>query len=123
MTEFLKEPKIHKKSKKTGVRKEPLAISSGMEQFTLLGDGGSFNDRTTKSVYTTQAKNGGKQMGSEEKKAAVHEEIKKVNQLHAHSTYATHRIRVLNKILQLLSVQRTTSQDEELELLFAGLSI
>ncbi|KAI3737515.1 hypothetical protein L2E82_27519 [Cichorium intybus] len=91
-----------------------------MERFTLLGDGGSFNHRTIKSVYTTQAKNGGKQMGSEEKNAAVHEEIKKVNQLPAHSTYATHRIRVLNKILQLLSVQRTTSQDKELELLFAG---
>ncbi|KAI3780016.1 hypothetical protein L2E82_09851 [Cichorium intybus] len=45
-------------------------------------------------------------MGSEEKKAAVHEEIKKVNQLPAHNTYATHRIWVLNKILQLLSVQR-----------------
>ncbi|KAI3780013.1 hypothetical protein L2E82_09838 [Cichorium intybus] len=44
-------------------------------------------------------------MGSEEKKAAVHEEIKKVNQLPAHNTYATHRIWVLNKILQLLSVQ------------------
>ncbi|KAI3507396.1 hypothetical protein L1887_22381 [Cichorium endivia] len=91
-----------------------------MERFTLLGDGSSFNHRTIKSVYTTQAKNGGKQMGSEEKKAAVHEEIKKVNQLPAHSTYATHRIRVLNKILQPLSVQRTTSQDEEPMLLFAG---
>ncbi|KAI3508343.1 hypothetical protein L1887_23349 [Cichorium endivia] len=44
-------------------------------------------------------------MGSEEKKAAVHEEIKKVNQLPANSTYATHRIRVLNKILQPLSVR------------------
>ncbi|KAI3525242.1 hypothetical protein L1887_03917 [Cichorium endivia] len=69
-----------------------LAISLGMEQFTLLEGGSSFNDRTIKSVYTTQEKSGGKQMVSEEKKAAVHEEIKKVNQLPAHSTYATHRI-------------------------------
>ncbi|CAI9283601.1 unnamed protein product [Lactuca saligna] len=96
-----------------------LATKSGMEQFTL----GSFEDPSMQSVYTTQPKSGGKLMGPKEKKAAVHEEIKKVNQLPAHSTYATHRMRVLNKILQLLSVQRTTSQDEELELLFAGLSI
>ncbi|CAL5402947.1 unnamed protein product [Camellia sinensis] len=61
-------------------------------------------------------------MGCEEKKAAVHEEMKRINKLPANSTYATHRLRVLNKILQLLSIQRTTSQ-EELELLFAGLSI
>ncbi|KAI3825768.1 hypothetical protein L1987_07395 [Smallanthus sonchifolius] len=87
-----------------------LAFDSSMEQFNLLEG-------------STQAKNGGKQIGNEEKKAAVHEEIKKVNQLPAHSTYATHRMRVLNKILQLLSVQRTISQDEELQLLFAGLSI
>lgn len=76
-----------------------------MEQFNLLEGNGSFNDPTRQSVHMNRAKNGGKQMGSEEKKAAVHEEIKKVNQLPAHSTYATHRMRVLNKILQLLSVQ------------------
>ncbi|XP_024976705.1 uncharacterized protein LOC112514456 [Cynara cardunculus var. scolymus] len=95
-----------------------------MEQFNLLEGSGSFNDPTIQSVHRTQeVKNGGKQTGCQDKMTAVHEEIKKVNQLPAHSTYATHRMRVLNKILQLLSVQRTTSQDEELELLFAGLSI
>ncbi|PWA35570.1 hypothetical protein CTI12_AA133380 [Artemisia annua] len=98
-----------------------------MEQFNLLEGNGSFNDDHTMQsddVHMTQAVNkGGKQLGNEEKKAAVHEEIKKVNMLPAHSTYATHRMRVLNKILQLLSVQRSISQDEELELLFAGLSI
>ncbi|XP_076939439.1 uncharacterized protein LOC143608167 [Bidens hawaiensis] len=90
-----------------------------MEQFNLLEGSGSFNEPMVQSDRTTQVKTG----GNEEKKAAVHEEIKKVNQLPAQSTYAAHRIKVLNKILQLLSVQRTVSQDEELELLFAGLSI
>ncbi|XP_071703459.1 uncharacterized protein [Rutidosis leptorrhynchoides] len=94
-----------------------------MEQFNLLEGNNSFNDHTIQSVQMNHAKNEVKQMGIEEKKTAVNEEIKKVNQLPAHSTYATHRMRVLNKILHLLSVQRTTSQDEELELLFAGLSI
>ncbi|KAI3717866.1 hypothetical protein L1987_69761 [Smallanthus sonchifolius] len=94
-----------------------------MEQFNLLEGSDSFNDPTMRSDRMKQVNNGGKQIGNEEKKAAVHEEIKKVNQLPAHSTYATHRMWVLNKILQLLSVQRTISQDEELELVFAGLSI
>ncbi|KAK9085134.1 hypothetical protein Sjap_025545 [Stephania japonica] len=49
--------------------------------------------------------------------------MERVNKLPAQSSYATHRMRVLNKLLQLLSIQRTQSQDEELELLFAGLSI
>ncbi|KAK9268628.1 hypothetical protein L1049_000385 [Liquidambar formosana] len=62
-------------------------------------------------------------MGHEEKKAAVQEEMGRMNQLPAHSSYATHRLRVLNKLLQLMSIQRTASQDEELELLFAGLSL
>ncbi|CAN4075512.1 unnamed protein product [Withania somnifera] len=60
---------------------------------------------------------------SEGKRGAVHEELKRVTRLPPSSAYATHRMRILNKILQLLSVQRTTSQDEELELLFSGLSI
>ncbi|KAL2472846.1 uncharacterized protein Fot_48582 [Forsythia ovata] len=69
-------------------------------------------------------KNVWKQMGNEEKKtAAVNEEMSRLNRLPANSSYASHRLRVLNKILQLLSIQRTTSQDEELELLFAGLHI
>ncbi|CAI0439074.1 unnamed protein product [Linum tenue] len=62
-------------------------------------------------------------MGNEEKKAVVHEEVKRMYKLPANSSYATHRLRVLNKILQLLSAQRTISQDEELELLFAGLRL
>ncbi|KAG8386270.1 hypothetical protein BUALT_Bualt03G0131600 [Buddleja alternifolia] len=64
-----------------------------------------------------------KQIGSGEREAAVQEEIKRMNRLPPHSSYASHRLRVLNKIQQLLSVQRTTSQDEELELLFSGLHL
>ncbi|XP_065862178.1 uncharacterized protein [Euphorbia lathyris] len=62
-----------------------------------------------------------KQMGNEEKAAAVHDEMQRMNKLPPNSSYVTHRLRVLNKILQLLSIKRTVSQEEELELLFAGL--
>ncbi|KAJ9671741.1 hypothetical protein PVL29_025447 [Vitis rotundifolia] len=57
------------------------------------------------SRTSTQAQHQWKQMDSEGKKAAVHEEMKRMNQLPANSTYATHRLRVLNKILQLTSIQ------------------
>ncbi|ESR65218.1 hypothetical protein CICLE_v10010683mg [Citrus x clementina] len=62
-------------------------------------------------------------MGNEEKKAAVQEEVKRMNKLPANSAYASHRLRVLNKILQLMSQPRTSSKEKELELLFAGLSL
>ncbi|XP_021894649.1 uncharacterized protein LOC110812232 [Carica papaya] len=75
------------------------------------------------SKTSVQSKGRWRQMGSEERKAAVHEEIMRMNQLPASSSYAVHRRRVLNKVLQLLSIQRTVSQEEELELLFAGLSL
>ncbi|KAL3536155.1 hypothetical protein ACH5RR_004616 [Cinchona calisaya] len=45
------------------------------------------------------------QKGLEEKKAAVDEEISRMNKLPPNSSYATHRLRVLNKILHLLSIQ------------------
>ncbi|XP_054811389.1 uncharacterized protein LOC129312732 isoform X1 [Prosopis cineraria] len=54
-----------------------------------------------------------KQMWSEQKQAAVHEEISRMNQLPAKSTYVAHRMRVLNKILQLISIQRTAEQERE----------
>ncbi|XP_020085652.1 uncharacterized protein LOC109708357 [Ananas comosus] len=60
---------------------------------------------------------------NEDKRAAVHDEIARVNQLPSNSSYAVHRMRVLNKLLQLMSIQRTVAQDEELELLFASLNI
>lgn len=46
-----------------------------------------------------------KKMGPVEKEASVHEEMKRMQKLPANSTYVTHRLRVLNKILQLLSIQ------------------
>ncbi|TKY66582.1 hypothetical protein E2542_SST09458 [Spatholobus suberectus] len=64
-----------------------------------------------------------KQMWSEKKQVAVHDEIKRMNQLPVNSAYVTHRLKVLNKILQLMSIQRTISEEQELELLFAGLSL
>lgn len=54
---------------------------------------------------------------------AVHEEIRRMSRLPANSSYVAHRLLVLNKILQLMSIQRTVSQEKELELLFAGLSL
>lgn len=87
------------------------------------------------------------------KKSAIHAEMARVNQLPPNSSYAVHRMRVLNKILHLMAIeaslitlfelqklfisvgcfscsflfcsgsQRSRSQDEELELLFAGLSL
>ncbi|KAL6878528.1 hypothetical protein ACP4OV_012698 [Aristida adscensionis] len=59
----------------------------------------------------------------EDREAAIDAEIARLNKLPAHSSYATHRMKVLNKLRHLLSIKRTTSQDEELELLFASLSI
>ncbi|XP_073025348.1 uncharacterized protein [Primulina eburnea] len=64
-----------------------------------------------------------KQIWNDEKRASVREEMKRMSTLPANSSYAAHRLRVLNKILNLISLQRTASQDEELELLFAGLHI
>ncbi|XP_022139403.1 uncharacterized protein LOC111010342 [Momordica charantia] len=75
------------------------------------------------SKVSAPPKNNWKQMGHEETTVTVHQEMKRVQQLPSNSAYATHRFRVLNKILQLLSIQRTASQEEELELLFAGLSL
>ncbi|CAL0303800.1 unnamed protein product [Lupinus luteus] len=59
----------------------------------------------------------------EKKQAAVHEELKRMRRLPRNSTYSAHRIRVLNKALQLILSQRTESQEHELELLLAGLSL
>lgn len=46
-----------------------------------------------------------KQMGNVEKKAVVNEEIKRMQRLPPTSSYASHRLRVLNKLHQLLSLQ------------------
>ncbi|CAN8259463.1 unnamed protein product [Cochlearia groenlandica] len=63
------------------------------------------------------------EMGCEEKSRLIQEEIKRVRLLPSNSVYAVHRIKVLNKINELLSVQRTLSQEKELELLFTQLSL
>ncbi|XP_077220014.1 uncharacterized protein LOC143854113 [Tasmannia lanceolata] len=81
-------------------------------------------DRTKDSGNnSSQATGNWKPIGCEEKRAAVHVEMERVNKLPANSSYATHRLRVLNKVLHLISIQRTASQNEELELLFAGISL
>lgn len=68
-------------------------------------NGGGVLGQTTESITSTHSKVRGKQIQNEEKKAVVHEEMKRMNQLPPNSTYATHRLRVLNKILQLMSIQ------------------
>lgn len=83
--------------------------------------GGKTLNQPKSSLTSPHSKDGGNK--SIDKKAAVDEERKRMNQLPANSAYATHRLKVLNKVLQLLSIQRTTSQEDELELLFASLSI
>ncbi|CAF1959196.1 unnamed protein product [Brassica oleracea] len=58
------------------------------------------------------------QMGCEEKSSVIQEEIKRVSKLPSNSVYAVHRLKVLNKINELLSVQNITSknhQDDGLE--------
>ncbi|KAL6955571.1 hypothetical protein U1Q18_046693 [Sarracenia purpurea var. burkii] len=64
-----------------------------------------------------------KKMGCNEKKASIHKEMKRLSKLPSNSTYAINRLRILNKMLQFLSIQRTTTQEEELDLLFARLSL
>lgn len=46
-----------------------------------------------------------KQIGNDEKRASVREEMKRMSSLPANSSYAAHRLRVLNKILNLISLQ------------------
>ncbi|MQL80106.1 hypothetical protein Taro_012550 [Colocasia esculenta] len=41
----------------------------------------------------------------EQKRAAVHAELQRVNQLPSNSSYAAHRLRVLNKVLRLMFIQ------------------
>lgn len=94
-----------------------------MESFEQVKGNGGVIDQTIEDAGATNPRVQWKQMGYEEKTVAVHEEMKRMNRLPATSSYVTHRMRVLNKILQLLSIQRTASQEEELELLFAGLSL
>ncbi|KAJ3674925.1 hypothetical protein LUZ60_005541 [Juncus effusus] len=66
----------------------------------------------------------GKESEQEKKRGAVDAEMARVSGLPVNSSYAIHRIKVLKKLLHLMSIERRSmSQDEELELLFASLSI
>ncbi|KAI4966396.1 hypothetical protein ZWY2020_008236 [Hordeum vulgare] len=86
------------------------------------GSGTPFSGTTTTlSTSSSTSQAGESRQGDRE--AAIHAEMTRVNKLPANSSYAIHRIKVLNKLRHLISIKRTTSQDEELELLFSSLSI
>ncbi|MBA0668415.1 hypothetical protein Goklo_001334 [Gossypium klotzschianum] len=76
-----------------------------MESFEQVKGNGGVIDQTMEDAGATNPRVQWKQMGYEEKTVAVHEEMKRMNRLPATSSYVTHRMRVLNKILQLLSIQ------------------
>lgn len=85
-----------------------------------------YNFRGSHALLPTKASNPSiqrMQLGFEERKAAVREEMRRMNQLPPNSAYATHRLHVLNKTLQLMSIQRNPSEEEELEKLLARLSL
>lgn len=54
---------------------------------------------------STQLKDSWKKMGEEDRKAAVDNELKRMKQLPANSSYVIHRVRILNKIIELISLQ------------------
>ncbi|KAJ6293143.1 hypothetical protein OIU78_025178 [Salix suchowensis] len=56
---------------------------------------------TSNIATNTEPKIRWNQMGNEEKSTSFHQEIRRMNQLPATSSYVSHRLRVLNKILQL----------------------
>ncbi|XP_042519230.1 uncharacterized protein LOC122093028 [Macadamia integrifolia] len=85
--------------------------------------GTSALDQAKDSRVATQATIQWREMGNDEKMMVVQAEMKRVDKLPISSSYATHRKRVLNKVLQLMSIQRSNAQEEELDLLFAGLSL
>ncbi|KAL6637371.1 hypothetical protein ACP70R_024943 [Stipagrostis hirtigluma subsp. patula] len=95
-----------------------------------------FSHGTATTLTTTSSSTAQNGLQNRDREAAIDAEMVRLNKLPAHSSYATHRMKVLNKLRHLLSiksggnssisllpVERTTSQDEELELLFASLSI
>ncbi|MBA0769239.1 hypothetical protein Gotri_017989 [Gossypium trilobum] len=94
-----------------------------MESFKQVKENGGVIDQTMEEAGATNPRVQWKQMGYEEKTITVREEMKILNQLPTTNSYVTHRMCVLNKILQLLSIQIIALQEEELELLFGGLSL
>lgn len=67
--------------------------------------GGSDFDMAMEDRASAQPAYGRQPIEPEAKRAAVHEEMKRMTKLPVTSSYASHRLRVLNKILQLLSIQ------------------
>nr|PNR51126.1 hypothetical protein PHYPA_010312 [Physcomitrium patens] len=61
--------------------------------------------------------------GSDEHKAVlVQAEMQRMKRLPSGSSYVSNRIKVLDKMLQLLGKVRTNTEGEELELLFANMN-
>eukprot|EP00249_Psilotum_nudum_P005190 c18651_g1_i1 orf=173-502(+) len=58
-----------------------------------------------------------------ERTAAVQAEVERMKRMPLTSAYAGHRLRVLKKLIQLLSEARTQSEMEEVEFLLGGLSL
>ncbi|CAM6043538.1 unnamed protein product [Sphagnum compactum] len=69
-----------------------------------------------------EEKRGGATEEEKRKTEIVQAEVARMKQLPPTSAYATHRLRVLDKMLQLLSKARTQAETDELEILFANLS-
>ncbi|XP_047087126.1 uncharacterized protein LOC124698717 isoform X1 [Lolium rigidum] len=84
-------------------------------------DGGGSATPFSRTITTPSTSQGESLQG--DRGAAIDAEMVRVNKLPANSSYAIHRMKVLSKLRHLISIKRTTSQDEELELLFASLSI
>ncbi|KAG0619273.1 hypothetical protein M758_4G128000 [Ceratodon purpureus] len=57
-----------------------------------------------------------------QKTALVQAEVQRMKCLPPSSAYAIHRLKVLNKMLQLLSKVRSNTEAEELEALFAKMA-
>ena len=75
-----------------------------MEALNSL-QGSSSLDVAMEDRTSSQLKCGRQPIVTEAKRAAVQEELNRMSKLPANSTYVSHRMRVLNKILHLLSLQ------------------
>ncbi|CAM6070029.1 unnamed protein product [Sphagnum tenellum] len=65
---------------------------------------------------------GGTTVEDKRKTGIVQAEVDRMKQFSSSSGYATQRLRVLDKMLELLSKVRTQSETDELEILFANMS-
>ncbi|XP_047342803.1 uncharacterized protein LOC124946282 [Impatiens glandulifera] len=99
-----------------------ILLSVKLEPFQSIQGRNALN-KSRENITGIQSRDGLKELSSENKTAAVQEEVRRMSRLPSTSSYAVHRLKVLNKVLQLLSLQRNTSQEEELELLLASLSL